>query len=356
MLSAYGRLWVADVADNKTTVFFSDLLDGAKWTGGTSGSLNLIGTFAKDSDVIVGLAAFNGLLIIFCHNSIVIYADDDGFATSVDVNTLTLVETIEGIGCISRDSIVSVGEDILFLSSSGLRSLGRTIQEKSAPMRDISMNIRNDIIDHIANQSSSSVIKAVYSPKQAFYLLGFPDTGQVYCFDTKVFLEDGSYRVTEWDNATHAGAEYDKLDSRLQYASPNGISHYFGYQDNGASYRMVYYTNYFDMGESNRTKIVKKIGTTLIAPSGQEFVMKLGFDYTSVYTSYPFTLQTGVNYNYGEDEYTVAEYSGGVKIESIKSPAGGSGSVVQAGFETEINGAPLSMQRMDVFVKAGILI
>jgi hypothetical protein len=32
---------------------------------------------------------------------------------------------------------------------------------------------------------------------------------------------------------------------------------------------------------------------------------------------------------------------------------GGSGTVIQAGFETEINGAPLSIQRVDVFIKSG---
>ena len=40
-LAAFGRLWVADVVGNKHTVYWSDLLDGAHWTGGTSGSLDL---------------------------------------------------------------------------------------------------------------------------------------------------------------------------------------------------------------------------------------------------------------------------------------------------------------------------
>lgn len=356
VLSAYGRLWIADLANNKTTVFFSDLLDGTKWSGGSAGSLNIAGTFAKDSDTITGLAAHNGNLIIFCTNSIIIYSDSDGFATSVDVTTLTLVETIHGIGCISRDSIQSTGEDVLFLSSTGLRSLGRTIQEKSQPFRDLSKNIRTDLSEHVDNQATASSIKATYFPKQAFYLLTFPTTGHAYCFDTKQSLQDGSLRVTSWDGVTHAGLHYDQVDEDLLFASPNGISRYFGFLDDDQPYRMSYSTNYFDMGDSNTTKIVKKIGCTLIAPSGQSFVMKLGFDYSTVLTSYPFTLETGVNYHYGIDEYNIAEYSGGIKIESIKSPAGGSGSVIQAGFATDINGAPLSIQRMDVFVKGGRLI
>jgi len=353
VLSAYGRLWAADTANNKTTVYFSDLLDGTNWLTGTAGSLNIAGTFAKDSDSITGLGAHNGKLIIFCTNSIIIYGDNDGFQTSVDVTTLTLVESIVGIGCISRDSIQGTGEDILFLSSTGVRSLGRTIQEKSQPFRDISKNIRNDLLQYVENEADSNNIKAVYSPSNAFYLLAFPTTGLVYCFDTKVVLEDGAFRVTSWDKNFHSNYDYDPQDRELHFTQSNGIAEYLGYQDNGVNYRMSFYTSYFDLGSTNRTKIVKRIGATIIAPSGQEFIMKLGFDYKSVYTSYPFVLTTGTIFEYNKGEYNISEYSGGLNIQSVKSPAGGSGIVIQAGFEADITGAPLSLQRTDIFVKDG---
>jgi len=356
-LSAYGRLWVADIGGDKTTVHFSDTLNGAVWTGGTSGSLNIVATMVKDSDYITGLAAMNGRLIIFCRDSILIYGDSDGFSASIDTTSLTLVETIKGIGCISKDTIQNTGEDVIFLSSTGLRSLGRTIQEKSQPMRDLSKNIRRDLSDHVDNQADTNAIKSVYYPKDAFYLLSFPSTGQAFCFDTKQSLPDGSLRVTAWDNVTHVNMHYDQTSEQVLFPSPNGIARLFGYQDFGVEYRMSYFTNYFDVGDSSTTKIVKKIGCTLVAPSGQSFIMKLGFDYETIFTSYPFTLETGRNYNYGVDEFDgVSEYSGGIKIESIKSPAGGQGSVIQAGFEADINGAPLSIQQMEVFVKGGRLI
>ncbi len=357
VLSAYGRLWAADTSTNKTTVYFSDLLDGSKWGSGSAGSLNIAGTFSTNSDTIVGLGAHNGTLVIFCKNSIIIFKDNDSFQGSFDVTTLQLVETIEGIGCISRDSIQSTGTDILFLSSTGVRSLGRTIQEKSQPLRDISRNVRDDLNSLVDSTTDVQEIKAVYSPTSAFYLLSFPSAKTVYCFNTKAVLEDGSYRVTTWDNTDHTAYLYDTVNKRLLLTQSDGIAEYSGYQDNGISYRFSYFTNHSDLGQSANTKIVKRVGTTLIAPEGQTFVVKVGTDYSENYTSYPFVLRTtGTTYEYGTAEYAIAEYSGGTRIENVKAPAGGSGVVLQAGIEAVINGAPFSVQRLDVYVKLGRVI
>ena len=41
VVAAYGRLWCADITNNKSTVYWSDLLIGHNWTGGTSGSIDI---------------------------------------------------------------------------------------------------------------------------------------------------------------------------------------------------------------------------------------------------------------------------------------------------------------------------
>jgi len=270
---------------------------------------------------------------------------------------LSLVEVIEGVGCIARDSIEHIGDDILFLSSTGVRSLGRTIQEKSQPMRDLSKNIRDDLNTLVANEADLNNIKAVYAPNYAFYLLAFPTSGFVYCFDTRVPLEDGSLRVTLWEFLKHKDYLYDKETNQLLMAQEDGIAEYFGFLDNGEKYRFQYFTNYFDLGQGSTTKIVKKIGTTLIAPEGQEYIVKVGFNYSTIYTSYAYQLgNSGVVSEYNNSEYNIAEYSGGLGIEDVKTSVGGSGVVIQAGIEADINGAPLSIQRLDVFVKLGRVI
>ena len=112
--------------------------------------------------------------------------------------SMTLTDTIEGVGCIARDSVQHTGTDILFLSDSGVRSFGRTIQEKSMPMRDISKNVRTDLMKLSTLQTNA--IKSVYSSDNAFYLLTLPDSNTVYCFDMRTPLEDGSHRATTWSS------------------------------------------------------------------------------------------------------------------------------------------------------------
>ena len=355
VLSAYGRLWMADTPTNKTTVYWSDLLDGTEWRGtvGTVGSLDISGILVHGNDEIVGLGAHNGYLIIFCKNNIIIMGDGDAEKQYLTPANMSLVEVINGVGCIARDTIVNTGTDILFLSESGVRSLGRTIQEKSQPMRDISRNVRDTLVDQVS-RADKDQIRAVYSDHFAFYLLSIPDEKTVWCFDMRAPLQNGSARVTRWNGIDHTG--WIAFDGSMYMTNTQGIAQYKGYQDNGSKYSMQYYTNYFDFGMSNMIKIVKNIAATVIGSTGQKFVAKIGTDYKDIYTSYNLSIKEGAVAEYNIDEYnTTAEYSGGSLIDNIRIPAGGSGFVIQLGFESTIDGGFLSIQQIDLYVKQGRL-
>ena len=350
VLAAYGRLWAADTATNKNTVYFTDVLNGTKWSGGTSGNINISSVLTQGMDEIVALGAHNGFLVIFCKNNIIIYGDGDNFQAGMTTSSLTLVEVIEGVGCIARDSVQNTGEDILFLSTTGIRSLSRTIQEKSQPMRDISKNVRDDVIQAI-NAENINLIKSVYSPINAFYLITFPTSQQTFCFDTRAPLEDGSFRATIWPSVSPKG--FLSIDSTLYFAEANGVAEYRGYQDDGSKYEMAYYSNFFDLGMANVSKIVKKLSATTVGATGQSFTLKIGYDYSPVYYSYTFTLETGTVFEYGITEYGVGQYSGSVLINEQKASTQGAGDIIQIGFTTDINGAPMSLQKISLYAKQG---
>ena len=99
---------------------------------------------------------------------------------------------IEGVGCIARDSVQNTGTDLLFLSNSGVRSLSRVIQEKSTPIGDVSINVRDELSDIISSEPNDD-IKSVYSEQNAFYLLSFPSSEAIYCFDMRGKLENGGF-------------------------------------------------------------------------------------------------------------------------------------------------------------------
>lgn len=349
-LSAYGRLWVANTANNKTTLYWSDLLNGPRWNSGTAGSLDISGILVYGNDEIVGLGAHNGFLIVFCKQNIIIFGDTDNNQQYLDPADLQLVEVISGVGCIARDSIQNTGTDILFLSESGLRSLGRVIQEKSTPMRDLSKNVRDDLVQLTESETPSN-IKAAYSETNAFYLLAFPTSRQVYCFDMRAPLEDGSARVTIWDNMDFTS--WLAFDGTVYMTHNDGLAEYKGYQDDGSAYRMVYFTNFFDLGAPAQTKILKRLSITVIGATGQDFVVKSGFDYGDIYNNYPLTIRTGTVYEYNVAEYNEAEYAGGNLVDTVRVAGSGSGSVLQLGFEADLNGGELSIQKMDIYVKQG---
>ena len=345
VLAAYGRIWVADIVGDRQIVYFSRLLDGSDFYGGDSGSLSLNSVF-PNNDQIVALAAHNGFLIVFGTNNIAIYANP------IDVTELKLAEFIPNIGCVARDSVVSTGTDIIFLSNNGVRSLTRLVQEKSLPFRDISKNVRDELLFKVASESNKINIKATYFENDAFYLLAIPNVNEVYCFDLRTYLPDGSARATIW-NSIKPTAFVVTEDRKLYLGKVGYIGNYTGYVDDASSYRMIYFTNYFDLGEPTLRKLLKKINWVLVGANNQAIITKYGFDYLDSYQSVSTNLAASTIYEYGIDEYNIAEYSTGIIVGKFGQQLGGTGSVIQIGLETEINTNAVSIQKIDCFVKLG---
>ena len=345
VIGAYGRTWWADIVNDKQTLYFSALLDGTNLASGDSGYLSLIDVF-PNGDEIVGLAAHNGFLIIFGKRNIAVYANP------IDVTRLELVDLIANVGCIARDSIVNTGTDVMFLSDTGVRSIARVIQEKSAPINDISFNVRDDLVAFVESESNKEKIKAAYYPKDAFYILTLPTSKYVFCFDLRGRLQNGAARVTIWDSieptSLHVTYTGDLLLGKEGY-----LGKYFGFLDDTEKYRLRYYTNYFDLGNPTTMKFLKKGNFVVVGGVGQDVALKYGFDYINSYRSITKQLSSGSTYEYGIGEYAIAEFSSGLLLEEVRSNLGGSGSIIQLGFEADINQSPLSIQKIDIYVKAG---
>ena len=348
--SAYGRLWAGGTATDKYTLYGSDLVNGA-FAGGSTLSLDLRQIWTNGGDEIVSVAGFNGRIIVFCKRCIVILGDDNNADLTIEPAKLSVVEVLENVGCVSRKSIQAVGNDIYFLANSGLRSLTRVIQEKSNPLADLSINIRDDLVK-IINTSSTENVTSIYSASNAFYLLIFPNSKLIYCFDTRGRLENGGLRVTKWVD-TDILSGLSAFDGTLYLGFVNGIAMYTSFQDNGSSYYLAYRTNYFDFDQPTVNKIIKTVGVTVIGGNAQNFSVKVGTDYNDQPRSYNRTIRQSSISEYDIAEYNIAEYTGGNLTDRIKVPVGGHGSVIQLGFEAYINGDQLSIQKFDVYVKQG---
>lgn len=371
IIAAYGKLWAADVDENKHTVYWSDTLLGGHWNGGASGSLDLRTVFPSGFDEVTALAAHNGFLIIFCKDCILIYSGAESPATMV------LQDVIQGVGCIERDSVQNTGSDIIFLSKDGVRTLGRVIQEKSAPMRDISKNIRDELILEVGRHSGP--IKSVYSPEEAFYVLSLPDENLAYCFDMRSFLPDGSARVTTWSDI-NPKCFLRKRNGDILFGKKFGVYKYTGYNDASRAsggnsvvpaalerktYTMKYESNSMDFGKPANIKFLKQLEVSVAGNLGEDSILRWYYDYDpnteGNFAITPPALEPNEGeFNIGEftaavgeTGYVGTEYASGVYIQTPHANGTGNGRVLTMGLNATIDGSPYSIQRIDLKVLLG---
>lgn len=360
-LAAYGRMWVASTAANTFTVAWSDLLIPTDFVNGSSGSIDITESWPRGYDEIQAIGAHSNRLMIFGKHSILVYATraSDG-RLSDPANDLYLEDVIEGFGAINKHSLFPTGTDLLFLDTSGLRSFGRTIQEKSLPMGDLSSNVRTGFRNEIA--LNSNPVKGVYDPKNAFVLVIMEDLPHVYCFDTRQMMEDGAARVTMWTGMDIACAA-TMQDETLYFGNADGIVKYGGFIDDESYYMMRYYTHVQDFGDPSVLKVPKKACYTVAGGNGQKAVAYWGFDFAYNFKRQRFNLNSGTPDFYNIDEFNITttddpddptEYDGGGStIGRYCIPLSSAGYNVILGFEAKIEGAAVSLQEINLQTKIG---
>lgn len=344
VIAAFGRLFIAGNATNDTVIYWSDLLDGNAFTGGSSGSIDVAKAWPNGADKIVALAAHNDFLIVFGEHSIIAYSGASSPAS------MAISDTVSGVGCIDRKSVQAIGTDLLFLSDDGLRSLGRTIQEKSLPISDLSRNVKQDLIAKLASKTSPAT--SVYSPENYFYLLGLPDSNLVYCFDLRGRLENGSFRVTKWPSVNFKSFARDR-NGDIYIGTVDGIGTYDGFDDNNSSYIFRYTSPGLTFGDPSKLKLLKKIRPTIVGGNNSDIILSWTYDFSVQANTSRFRAGSATPGFYGVSEYTAAEFSLGDLISRKSLNCTGNGSVVTVGLQTEVNGSSISLQEMNVLALIG---
>jgi len=358
-ISAFGRIWAADVTGDKHTITVSELLDGDDFAGGDTFSIDVTQYWPEGYDEIVALTEHNGLFVVCGKHPMLIYDGASGgagttaSATSAR-DTIFLADTIEGVGCIERDSIQATGDDVLFLSNRGVMSLGRVIQEKSLPLRDVSANVRTDLMAAI--NANTGHVKTVYSPDDAFYLLTIPDSNITYAFDVRAPMENGSFRATTWSGFMPLSFA-NKAANGFYIGISTGIVEYAGYLDDTSTYQMRYFSNPLDFQQPAVIKFLKKINLTVDGGASATATLHWSYDYTENYSTQTFTFPVRNEGEFNVSEYNeTAEYAGGVNLNTPKTNPTGSGTVVQMGVTSVVNNNPFAIQKIDMLTITGRLI
>jgi hypothetical protein len=351
VLSAYGRLWTVSGNELK----YSDLLLN-NFTGGSSGAFDLSKFWPNGMDTATALVDFNGLLIVFGKQSIIIYENAD------DVSNMAIVEGISGIGCVARDTVQVVGNDVVFLSDSGLRSLSRSIQEESMPMTDISKHVRDSLVADFVDETSIEV-KSVYNEIDGFYLISLPTAGKSYYFDLKFPNEDGTWKATTWDIAPTA-LSFSSANVMYMAVDAGYISKYTGYRDGdssagsgGSAYTIDYEGVWNDFGDevSNYLKILKSVSVLGAGTPSSSVSFKWAVDYEQVFRSRSLTFNSTPPAAYGTAQYSVDVFAATGSFERVRSNLSVTGQVMIYGITATISGSSFALQRMDVLAKIGRL-
>ena len=334
VVAAWGRIWI--LVGN--TLWYSDLLINS-FAGGSSGSFDLAKYWPNGMDSAIALAEWNDFLVVFGRKSIIIYENPDDPTAS-----MAIADIVEGIGCIARDSVQQVGSDLLFLSGSGVRSLGRVVQEKSLPQRDISKNVRDYVV---SLATSTETIKSVYSEVERFYLLSFKDAGIVMCFDMSLRLDDGSFRSTEWlMTITDMLVLQDRSVVLITSDGTNSqTTTYTGYSDDvmsdgsgGDTYDVNYEGVWNDFGEEigQRQKILKSMTVLMGGVNGDTSTAKWAVDYLDTFDTATVSFPT------------ISKAAAGIRVPMTKS-----GEVVKIGLLSTIYGTEKTLKRFNIMAKLG---
>ena len=355
-LSAFGRVWTANITENPYTIFYSDLLEPTNFSTENAGILD-ISSVVGNNDVIVGLAQHNNFLVIFCENNVVVYRGAE------DPDKMVLEDVITGVGCISRDSIKATGKDLIFMSHSGVRSFTRTVQEKSMPMRELTLNIKDDVNTALIYETAPENIRAGYSEDGAFYVVTLPLNRKMIYIDLRMPLENGSARCSTWSltNGDLFSCFFDDTDGyNLIMGVKGGVAKYEGTTDRGDSYDIDYRSTPSDLGGAGQImdKIAKNAVLTIEGAKQQDFVMIYGYDYTrnprKILVDRDLGDSTYSKYSFPTSLYGVSKYPTiGIGIHRIRIPLGGAGESFFFGVNATILDELMSILKIDVFLKIG---
>lgn len=363
--AAFGRLWLSGFDNNGTVLYWSSLLNGEDWSAGGTGSLFTAEYWPSGFDTVTAVAAHNNFLVVFGTRNILMYS------TTADVtNTITLEDTIEGIGCLARDSVIGTGKDFLFVDATGVRSLNRTVQEKSVPIGDLSRNVRTDFQTAIAFEENDINIRGVYHTEDSFYCVFFPTSPLTYVFDTRQQLQNGASRTTTWGGfILYCGVRLRNRETL--FGGVGGLYQYSGAEDvvlddTGNSVKsaidMEYATHPLDFGSSVNLVFPKQVDVILIGGQAGSLDLRWSYDYTEFPTGTNRIAKTINIANapafWNIDEWnTTANYAPVLnQINYLNYNIWGNGRNIKLGLSLRVLGSPISVQEINVQALQGRII
>ena len=342
-LSAFGRLWV--ISPDATTVYYSDLLIPSAFSGGSSGFIDLNTVWPKSNDTIVALAVHNNNLIILCEKSVVVYTNID------NIDNIYLVEVVSGIGCAARDSVQNIGEDVLWLSREGIRTLSRTVLQDNMPLNTLSSKVRTEIVATIEQEVGD--VRSTYNEPLGLYIINFPTSKLMYVFDIRSIQQGQTVRPFIWNSINPLGL-CTRLNSDLIFGLEGGFLGLYGTNlDDASTYIMKYRSGWIDPGSQGMEMIWKAMRVYLAASYDFDSTGTWTYDFNLSDASEVRSVLGGSTSEYNIAEYNIDEYGSGSSSNELNFNLTGTGELIKIGFQAVINAGSVGINKITLKAKKG---
>lgn len=351
-ISTHGRIFAFD--DGHQVIKWCVLLNPVDWSSAGAGAVDLRNIWPGGGDIGVALVEWNDFLVVFGERSVLVFSGLDdpneqfSLAGGASDTSDGQKDTLTGDGLVSRDAVVSVGTQLIYLSRSGLRSLSRALVGENLPLTTIAPQIQLKLtVDIEAALNAGLSIKMVYHRPLSAIIAKIGS--KYWYFDVR---DPNLVRASQWDSIGWLSAA--SVGGALYLGQNDGVASYSSFTDGTASYLWEYRSPWVPLtGEHSRTFIAKSVQGFYESDLAQTITLDWAFDYTSSRFTENAALDVGQASEWGEAEFGIGEWGTSGTLIRQDYEASGDGSIIQFGIRTTINGGNFAVQEVDFFGKVG---
>lgn len=258
-VAKFGRAFISGVSTNPNLVYYSNQVSGGGAGAGT-GQWNR----STNNIAIKGLGTGHRVvkLINFRQSDIIVFTDRSIWSINIADATpsnWTVVEVHPDIGCGARDSVVNVGNDILFMDQDGnIRSLVRTVEDLNQGVEPIPVS--QAIQGHVDTFAAANLDNTAATSFDRFYFCSVTLTGSennsVFVYDTvtKAWTGPWTWNATNFTKSTVEGGK-----EALYFGNSGNTSVMYGYAvgtftDDGSAIEMQETSKKYSVGTNRVAK------------------------------------------------------------------------------------------------------
>jgi hypothetical protein len=270
---------------------------------------------------VVQFKPFRDNLFVFGSNGIKKVTADAAVGFVID-------QVTSNVGCIARDSVLEIGGDLVFLAPDGLRPVAGTSRIGDVELETISKPIQQLLTDLPRDYDLDTLVGVVIRSKsQLRYFVGDDTTAVTDSYGIIGGLRSADQRLG-WEfgeligiRASATASAYVNRSELVLHGDYNGkvYRQEVGTTFDGESILAIYSTPYYDFGDTEVRKTMRKVNTFIRAEGPLTVNMALNYDWDDPTVARPSSYSqeskgapvrykgrninyAGVNINYGGNE------------------------------------------------------